>query len=135
MNNQNTFSYYLQQPRSLSLEKMQALHEELIAEVGVDTEASELYDELIEKATKYAEYRATWQLLSREEKMDIDSSRTSCHNSLITHFNMLARFLQSQGKKASWRDELGYEEADPYNRKAIGDFACYIVFINSICSR
>lgn len=135
MNHQNTLSYYLTQPRSINLEKMQALHEDMIAEIGTDLEASELYDELIEKATKYAEYRATWQLLSRDEKMNIDSSRTSCHNSLITHFNMLARYLQSQGKKANWRTELGYEEADPYNRKAIGDFACYIVFLNSICSR
>lgn len=38
-------------------------------------------------------------------------------------------------RKNNWRTELGYEEADPYNRKAIGDFACYIVFLNSICSR
>lgn len=45
---------------------------------------------------------------------------------------MLARYLKQQGKTAAWRDELGYEEDDPYNRKAIGDFACYLAFVNGI---
>ena len=40
-----------------------------------------------------------------------------------------------QGKTAAWRDTLGFEEDDKYNRKRLGDFACYIVFINSISAR
>lgn len=74
-------------------------------------------------------------LSSIEEKKDRDSSRTSCHNSVITHFNMLARYLKMQGKQAKWRDELGYEEDDKYFRKTIGDFGCYLVFVNSLCAR
>ena len=70
-----------------------------------------------------------------EDKMDKDSLRTSYHNSVIVHFNMLARYLRMQGKKAQWRDLLGYEEDNEYCRKTIGDFGCYIVFVNSICSR
>ena len=69
---------------------------------------------------------------SREEKMETDSLRTSHHDSLIIHFNMLARYLRMQGKEAAWRDQLGYEEDDRYNRKKIGDFGCYIVFVNSL---
>ena len=42
---------------------------------------------------------------------------------------------KSQGKDAVWRDMLGYEEEDGYDRKAIGDFACYLVFLNSINAR
>ena len=64
-----------------------------------------------------------------------DSLRTSIHDSVIIHFNMLARYLRMQGKKAEWRDRLGYEEDNKFYRKAIGDFGCYIVFVNSICSR
>jgi hypothetical protein len=30
---------------------------------------------------------------------------------------------------------LGYEEDDKYNRKTIGDFACYISFIYAINAR
>lgn len=89
----------------------------------------------MDAARKYAEIRALWTGLSREEKMDIDPLRTSHHDSLITHFNMLARCLRMQGKKAAWRDQLGYEEDDRFNRKAIGDFGCYIVFVNSLCAR
>lgn len=37
--------------------------------------------------------------------------------------------------RAGWRDKLGYEEDDKYFRKTIGDFACYIAFVNSLCAR
>ena len=94
-----------------------------------------MYEELIAVATRYAAIRAGWQQLSREEKMDRDSSRTFCHYSVITHFNMLARYLKMQGKPAKWRDQLEYEEDDKYFRKTIGDFECYLVFINSLCAR
>ena len=107
----------------------------MLAEIGADTEALELYDELIKIATRYATIRANWLLLSREKKSEQDSGRTSCHNSVIIHFNMLARYLKQQGKTAAWRDKLGYEEDDPYNRKAIGDFACYLAFVNVINAR
>ena len=86
-------------------------------------------------ATRYAAIRTNWLLFSREEKNEQDSGRTSCHNSVITHFNMLACYLKQQGKTAAWRNELGYEEDDLYNRKAIGDFACYFAFVNGINAR
>ena len=57
-------------------------------------DAAELYTELIAVATRYAAIRAGWQQLSREEKMDRDPSRTSCHDSVITHFNMLSRYFK-----------------------------------------
>ena len=89
----------------------------------------------IGEATTYAEIRAKWLSLDHSQKMEQDSFRTACHNSVITHFNMMARYLKSQGKNTEWRDALGYEEDDKYFRKTIGDFGCYIVFINSLCAR
>ena len=127
-----TYEEYLKQPKAITFEKMQMIHAEMLAEIGAGMEALELYDELIKVATRYAAIRANWLLLSREEKNEQDSGRTSCHNSVITHFNMMARYLKQQGKAAAWRDELGYEEDNPYNRKAIGDFACYLAFVNGI---
>lgn len=114
---------------------MAKLHSDMIHEIGNDSDSLELYDELIEMATRYASFRAQWCLWSREEKQDHDSSRSACHNSLIVKFNQLARFLKMQGKAGEWRDNLGYEEDDKYYRKRIGDFGCYIVFINSINAR
>ena len=131
----NTFESYMKEPYVLDFGEMQRLHGELLSEIGNDPDAIELYDELVDIATRYAAIRAKWVRLSREEKMDIDSLRTLHHNSVIIHFNMLARYLRMQGKKAAWRDQLGGDEENRYYRKTIGDFGCYIVFVNSICAR
>ena len=128
-----TYEEYLKQSKAITFEKMQTIHTEMLAEIGADTGSLELYDELMKVATRYAAIRANWLLL--EEKSEQDSGRTSCHNSVITHFNMLARYLKQQGKAAAWRDKLGYEEDDLYNRKAVGDFACYLAFVNGINAR
>lgn len=131
----NTYEGYLHEQKTLTVEEMQQIHSEMVSEIGNDRDALELYDELAEVATRYAEIRSRWLLMNREEKMDKDSHRTSCHNSVIVHFNMLSRYLKSKGKSAAWRDKLGYEEDDRIYRKSIGDFACYIVFVNSINAR
>ena len=133
--NINTFDDYLNEPCALHFDQMKRFHQEMIDEIGLDPKAVELYDDLVSEAGKYAAIRASWQQMSREEKMEKDSLRTSIHDSVIIHFNMLARYLRMQGKKAEWRDRLGYEEDNKFYRKAIGDFGCYIVFVNSICSR
>lgn len=133
--NINTFDDYLNEPCALHFDQMKRFHQEMIDEIGMDPKAVELYDDLVSEAGKYAAIRASWQQMSREEKMEKDSLRTSIHDSVIIHFNMLARYLRMQGKKAEWRDRLGYEENNKFYRKAIGDFGCYIVFVNSICSR
>lgn len=120
---------------SISLEEMIQLHQNMINEIDSDEDALELYEELVEQANRYMQFRSNWMLWSREEKMKQDQSRTLCHDSLIVKFNQLAKYLQMIGKDAKWRKELGYIEDDPYNRKRIGDFACYIVFVNSLCAR
>lgn len=130
-----TYEEYIKLPKAQPFEQMQAIHKQIVLEVGNDPDALGLYDDFIKVATRYAAIRANWLLLSREEKLNQDSGRTSCHDSVITHLNMLARHLKQQGKTAAWRDELGYEEDGSYNRKAIGDFACYLVFVNSINAR
>ena len=76
----NTFQQYTSEPYALSFEQMQELHNELISEIATDSDALELYDELIEVCNQYAMIRASWVLLSREDKIEKDSSRTSYHN-------------------------------------------------------
>ena len=129
------YAEYITNPKSLSLEKMWSIHSQMISEIGTDSEGLELYNELMEKAVKYASYRANWFVWDREERMEQDASRSSCHNALIVCFNMLTKYLKMHGKDAAWRDELGDAEEDKYNRKAIGDFACYLVFVNSLNAR
>ena len=130
-----TFEQYLKEPYALDFHQMQRIHGELSEEIGEDPEAVELYEELIDAATRYAVVRAKWLRMSKEEKIDTYSLRTSHHDSVIIHLNMLARYLKMQGKKALWREQLGDVEENGYIRKGIGDFACYLVFVNSICAR
>lgn len=126
---------YLPMPKSLKMEEMHSLHQEIVEEIGKDEEAQELYRELITVSTRYMSFRSNWLLWGREEKMEKDSARTSCHDSVIVKLNMLERFLKMKGKDVRWREVLGHEENDPSFRKRIGDFACYIVFINSLLAR
>ena len=129
------YSDYLSEPKSLSLEEMVRLHAEMATEIGTDPDALDLYDELVEASVRYSSFRANWCLWDRTVKAGKDAGRTSCHNMVIIKFNQLSRYLKMQGRDASWRDTLGYEDDDPNFRKRIGDFACYIVFINSVSAR
>lgn len=131
----NSYKEYLDMPLSLSFDIMTELHIQILNEIGNDEDALEIYGELISQAIQYSDYRANWFVWNREQRIERDLSRTMAHDSLIIKFNMLARYLQMTGNAASWRDVLGDEKADPYVRKRIGDFACYLVFVNAICSR
>lgn len=125
----STYEDYRTIPGSLTLEEMQSLHREIKEEAVRDGIALELYTELIAAAMKYSESRANWQLWDREKKMAEDSTRTSRHNRVIDCFNMLERHLKKQGKSAAWRNMLGDD------RKRIGDFACYLIFAESLNAR
>lgn len=59
---------YLKEPYILTLEQMQQIHNDLLTDLGNDPEALELYEELIDAATKYAAMRAKWLQLPRQEK-------------------------------------------------------------------
>lgn len=130
-----TLEDYQKTEYALSLEEMGRIHKEILRQAAADEESQELYRDLVKIATQYAQIRARWGLMTGEEKLNINQLRTMTHNSLIIQFNVLARYLRTIGWNPSWRDELGYEEDNYYNRKRIGDFGCYIVFINSINAR
>ncbi len=125
----STYEDYQNMPGSLTFEQMAALHREIMDEAGLDADSADLYKDVFTAAVKYSQSRAGWPLWDRERRMAEDSARTSRHNQVIDSFNILARYLRMQGKPASWRDALGDD------RKRIGDFACYLVFIGSMCAR
>lgn len=130
-----TFEEYLLSEKALSFDQMKKIHEDMIGETGNDSDAVELYVELLSASIRYAAIRAEWSVMTREQKMEKDEQRTARHDMVIIQMNMLARYLRRTGKTAAWRDSLGDEENDRIFRKAIGDFACYIAFVNSLCSR
>lgn len=133
--NIHTYEEYSSTEKSLTITQMEDIHNCIIKSIQDDQDASELYGDLISASVKYAEIRAEWSLMSREQKMDKDPLRTALHNSVIIQVNMLARYLAQIGRSTPWRNLLGNEEEDRIYRKTIGDFACYIAFVNAICSR
>ncbi len=130
-----TYEDYLPMPGSLNFEEMLSLHREIKEEAGNDGDALGLYKDLLTAAAVYSQPRSRWLLWSRDKKLEEDVSRASAHNRVIDSFNILARYLKNQGKSASWRDVLGDEKKDPGCRKRIGDFACFLVFIESLNAR
>ena len=127
-----TYIEYLKNTDALSLETMNNILYEILDEIKNDEDAKELFDELLEKAIKYTEIRSKWNLMSNGERAEVDAGRTMCHDSLIIKFNQLAKYLRINGKSADWREQLGYDDSD---RKRIGDFAAYIVFVSCLNAR
>lgn len=125
----STYEDYESMPGSLTFEEMAALHKNIVDEAELDADSADLFKNVFAAAVKYSQSRAGWPLWDREKRMEEDSTRTSRHNQVIDSLNILARYLKSQGKPASWRDALGDD------RKRIGDFACYLVFIGSLNAR
>ena len=133
--NMCSYEEYLSSEKALTITQMEDIHKDILQSIQNDLDASELYEDFVSASVKYAEIRAEWSLMSREQKMDKDPLRTALHNSVIIQVNMLARYLAQIGRSTSWRNLLGNEEEDRIYRKTIGDFACYIAFVNAICSR
>lgn len=130
-----TYEEYLEMPKSINFEECLTIHKMMIDEIGNDEDAIELYDEILEKAVDYVALRAKWTYMDRQWKIDEDPGRTRKHDALIVKFNQLERYLKMQGKEAKWRAMLGYTEDDPYNRKVIGDMACFLDYIHSVNGR
>lgn len=130
----SSFESYLGGKYVLTLEAMVEIHTMMLVEI-TDDDAKELYKDLLVCATKYADFRSHWELWSCEERMEKDESRSKCHDVLIDHFNILARYTKQIGHEAKWRELLGDITEDSQYRKRIGDFACFLVFINSINAR
>ena len=127
------YEEYLKRIDTLTIEQASEIYRTIIESLDLDeNDDREILQDYLMAAAKYANVRACWNILSREEKMDTDANRTACHNKIILHLNILARYLASKGKDVSWRDELG---DDSLHRKKMGDFACYVACIEGLNAR
>lgn len=63
-----SYKEYLALPKAMTLEKMQELHEAMISEIGSDSDAVELYEELLATAGRYAAIRAGWPISAVRKK-------------------------------------------------------------------
>ncbi len=84
------------------------------------TTCSELLDDLLQAAIRYARVRVNWAMLERSARPDIEAARTASHEVLIDVCNILSRAMHRAGENNKWRASLGTD------RQFIGDVACHI---------
>ena len=92
-----------------------------------DEDIKELYDDMIERAIRYAHIRAEWMISSREKRIATDSFRTSAHDAFIVSLNIVAR---TEGRVGEEWMELLFDD-----RKRIGDLACYLALFHALKAR
>lgn len=90
---------------------------------------SDLRQDLIELAVRYARIRVDYLLADIERQRIIGSERSACHNALISSCDILARNMIHGGEGTTWRQRLGND------RKVIGDFACHLHAILGVAAR
>ena len=100
----------------MELEKFEEVYQVLEAQKEKDETAAELF------AYKYATMRYRFSEMSREEKAENDSYRTSQHNRFMDSVRIYFRYLQNNGVSVP---DISKLEAD---RKIFGNFACYYIF-------
>lgn len=106
----------------MEFEKFEEIYQVLEAQKEKDETATELYADVKEFAYKYATMRYRFSKMSREEKAENDSYRTSQHNRFMDSVRIYLRYLQNNGVSVPDINKL---EAD---RKIFGNFACYYIF-------
>ena len=129
-----TYDNYKGVDKEIDFETCLKLHQEIAEEAAGDPDAEELYDDMIASAIDYAGMRAQWTIKDNDWRSSHDDKRTAYHDDLSASINILARYLKKIGKAAAWRDVLGYDEKG-LDRKRIGDFGCFLVFIHGINGR
>lgn len=106
----------------MELEKFEEVYQVLEAQKEKDETAAELYADVKQFAYKYATMRYRFSEMSREEKAENDSYRTSQHNRFMDSVRIYFRYLQNNGVNVP---DISKLEAD---RKIFGNFACYYIF-------
>lgn len=129
----NNYEIYLNHEAGnvLPVEEAIQIYNDLLKSIDScrEDDKDEFVNDFISKAIRYATIRANWELMDNETKMKEDSGRTVVHNALIDSLNILARLISMSGVDVSWREQLGDQ------RKRIGDFACFVVYMLGINNR
>ncbi|MDO4804908.1 MAG: hypothetical protein Q4A32_08825 [Lachnospiraceae bacterium] len=129
-----TYQEYLDMSDRLSFEEAERIYGHLIDNANTeDEDFEELWHDFLVVAIRYANIRANWRMISRQERMDTDDARTACHDSVISHLNAVTRCMEMNGWDTAWRNELGRDER--LHRKRIGDFACYLAYVYGLNAR
>ena len=142
---QKDFIYenYLKMPDDLEFEQAMKVYEELLEEAAAQNISVDenfpfhgnlkgLYVDQNIALSDQLETSAEKACILAEElghHYTSTGDRTVMHDSVIHSLDELAAYTKEHGKEAKWREELGYQ------RKRIGDFACYVSLIYGVFAR
>ncbi len=128
-----TYKTYLEEKDSLTFQEAEEIYSQILQSANTsDSDFKEFWEDMIKSAIVYANTRAEWSIQTSEERRDIDDSRTHQHNTFMINLKVIANYMKQQNWSSVWFDKLGIIESD---RKRFGDFACYLVCINSLNAR
>lgn len=101
----------------LQYEIAKNLYEEIKDKASKDTREGfdEFYEDFLKSAVSYANNRTAWAFMEYAEQMEDDKSRSIKHDAYMSNLTAICRNLGIDG----------IDEIMP-DRKAKGDFACYI---------
>lgn len=117
-------------PDALSFEDAGQIYKSILsAKQDADIEFLKLLKELLSNAVNYADIRSRWLLMSAQQTAQMDATRSQYHDLFIYAANNVANYLEKCGYRIAWREQLGND------RKRLGDFACYLAYIQGINAR
>lgn len=121
---------FLKTPNALSVEAAAKVYQNIMdSHPEKDVELSNLVSVMITRAIAYAEFRSKWLLMTTQEQLEVDETRSRHHDLFISSINKLSICMYQKGFSNGWEDELGTD------RKRIGDLACYIAYVYSVNAR
>ena len=115
-------------PNLLTVEVACQIYESIFS-LKEDIELAKLLEELINLAVDYANIRSRWLTMSAQQTVQMNEIRSQYHDFFIASINNLSRYMYLHGYENTWANLLGDD------RKRIGDFACYITYIQAINAR
>ena len=110
----------------LQYEIAKKLFDEINEKATKDTreEFLEFYEDFLKSAVNYAQTRTAWTFMEQSDRIENDQSRSIKHDAYMFSLNAICRNLEIKG----------IDEIMP-DRKAKGDFACYIALFLSLEQR
>lgn len=126
-----TYENNLKEPDSITIEECEIIYKDIVGQINdkKDGRAEQLFTEMQKCAITYAGIRANWFHLSFSERAAADADRTRKHDLFIKAKDRLAEYMYENKMNIDWDDKLGTQ------RKRIGDFACYMVFLIAVSER
>lgn len=125
-----TYNNFTSEAGHLSFNEAEKIYNKLISSANhLDKEFQEYWHEFIVASLHYSQARGKWWTISQDERREFDSTRTTLHNKVIFQLKLLKGIIKESNGDTSWFDDITED------RKRIGDFACYVIYIYSVNAR